>query len=78
MIVAILRPNMVGTMGAIAAALVFAVVIGAINGIVVGKTGLPSFIVTLAMLFMVRGATIGSPGKSPDVPRLEAQGAPRF
>ena len=44
---------------AIAAALVFAVIIGVINGIVVDKTGLPSFIVTLAMLFMIRGATIG-------------------
>lgn len=44
---------------AILAALVFAIVVGVINGIVVVKTGLPSFIVTLAMLFMVRGATIG-------------------
>jgi simple sugar transport system permease protein len=44
---------------AILAALVFAVVIGVINGVVVVKTGLPSFIVTLATLFMIRGATIG-------------------
>lgn len=44
---------------AIAMALVAAVLIGIVNGIVVDKTGLPSFIVTLAMLFMVRGATIG-------------------
>src|SRR5690349_17305409 len=44
---------------AIGASLVFAVVVGIINGFVVVKTGLPSFIVTLAMLFMVRGATIG-------------------
>jgi simple sugar transport system permease protein len=44
---------------AIFAALIFAIVIGIINGIVVDKTGLPSFIVTLAMLFMIRGATIG-------------------
>jgi simple sugar transport system permease protein len=44
---------------AILAALVFSVAIGIINGIVVVKTGLPSFIVTLAMLFMIRGATIG-------------------
>lgn len=44
---------------AIGAALVLAVLIGFVNGIVVVKTGLPSFIVTLAMLFMVRGATIG-------------------
>ena len=44
---------------AILAALVFAVVIGVVNGVVVVKTGLPSFIVTLATLFMIRGATIG-------------------
>lgn len=44
---------------AIGAALVVAIVIGIVNGVVVVKTGLPSFIVTLAMLFMVRGATIG-------------------
>jgi simple sugar transport system permease protein len=44
---------------AIAAALVFSILIGFINGIVVVKTGLPSFIVTLATLFMIRGATIG-------------------
>ncbi len=44
---------------AIAVALVFAILIGVINGLVVVLTDLPSFIVTLAMLFMVRGATIG-------------------
>ncbi|MCC6674983.1 MAG: ABC transporter permease [Thermomicrobiales bacterium] len=44
---------------AILAALVFAIFIGVMNGLVVEKTSLPSFIVTLAMLFMVRGATIG-------------------
>jgi simple sugar transport system permease protein len=44
---------------AILAALVAAIVIGLVNGIVVEKTGLPSFIVTLATLFMIRGATIG-------------------
>ncbi len=44
---------------AIGAALVFSVLVGIINGIVVVKTGLPSFIVTLATLFMIRGATIG-------------------
>src|SRR5690349_10160030 len=43
----------------IVAALVVAIVIGVLNGVVVEKTGLPSFIVTLATLFMVRGATIG-------------------
>jgi simple sugar transport system permease protein len=60
MIVAILSANYGWNYWyAIAAALVVAILIGVINGIVVVKTGLPSFIVTLAMLFMVRGATIG-------------------
>lgn len=36
--------------------LAFALVIGAINGIVVVRTGLPSFIVTLGSLYMLRGA----------------------
>jgi simple sugar transport system permease protein len=44
---------------AIAISLVFALAIGCINGIIVYTTGLPSFIVTLAMLFIIRGATIG-------------------
>jgi len=39
--------------------LLFAIVVGMANGILVLKTGLPSFIVTLAMLFMIRGATTG-------------------
>ena len=36
-----------------------ALVVGFLNGYVVVKTGLPSFIVTLASLFILRGATIG-------------------
>jgi simple sugar transport system permease protein len=36
-----------------------ALVIGFLNGYLVVKTGLPSFIVTLASLFALRGATIG-------------------
>jgi len=36
-----------------------ALVIGFLNGYLVVKTGLPSFIVTLATLFALRGATIG-------------------
>ena len=44
---------------AMAASLFFALVVGFINGIVVLRTGLPSFIVTLASLFLLRGATIG-------------------
>lgn len=44
---------------AIVAALAFAAAVGLLNGIVVTRTGLPSFIVTLGTLFMVRGLTIG-------------------
>ena len=40
-------------------ALVFALLIGFINGVVVVRTGLPSFIVTLASLFIIRGITVG-------------------
>ncbi len=35
-----------------------AVIVGYFNGLLVVKTGLPSFIVTLAMLFILRGATL--------------------
>jgi simple sugar transport system permease protein len=34
------------------------IAIGALNGIIVVRTGLPSFIVTLAFLFILRGFTI--------------------
>jgi simple sugar transport system permease protein len=44
---------------AIAVSLVFALIVGALNGIVVLWTGLPSFIVTLASLYILRGLTIG-------------------
>lgn len=44
---------------AIVASLLVAILIGFANGLLVVRTGLPSFIVTLGMLFMVRGATIG-------------------
>ncbi|MFN8457223.1 MAG: ABC transporter permease [Anaerolineae bacterium] len=40
-------------------ALVLALIIGFFNGYMVIKTKLPSFIITLGSLFMVRGATIG-------------------
>jgi simple sugar transport system permease protein len=43
----------------IAAAFGVAIVVGLINGYVVVRTGLPSFIVTLAQLFILRGVTIG-------------------
>ena len=36
----------------------FAIVIGNINGILLIKTGLPSFIVTLAAMFILRGLTL--------------------
>lgn len=44
---------------AIAVAILFALGIGYINGYVVQRTGLPSFIVTLGSLFILRGLTIG-------------------
>jgi simple sugar transport system permease protein len=44
---------------AILASLVVALIVGAINGVLVVRTRLPSFIVTLGSLFMVRGVTIG-------------------
>src|SRR5205814_702151 len=43
---------------AIPVALAFALVVGFVNGYMVLKTGLPSFIVTLGTLYIVRGATI--------------------
>jgi simple sugar transport system permease protein len=43
----------------IGAAIVFAALVGLFNGYVVVRTGLPSFIVTLGMLFALSGATIG-------------------
>lgn len=45
---------------AIAATLLFCVLIGLANGLLVVRTGLPSFIVTLGSLFILRGATIGT------------------
>jgi simple sugar transport system permease protein len=44
---------------AIAGTLVFAAIIGLVNGVVVVKTNLPSFIVTLGTFFVLRGASIG-------------------
>ncbi|MHC8508677.1 MAG: ABC transporter permease [Rhodospirillales bacterium] len=43
---------------AIPATLVFAAMIGACNGMIVIRTGLPSFIVTLALLFVLRGLSL--------------------
>lgn len=44
---------------AIGVALLFSLVVGAINGILVVRTKLPSFIITLGSLFIIRGMTIG-------------------
>ena len=43
---------------AIPATLVFAAIVGSINGQIVIRTGLPSFIVTLAFLFIFRGLSL--------------------
>ena len=44
---------------AIIGTLVFATIVGLINGFVVVRTGLPSFIVTLATFFVLRGLSVG-------------------
>jgi simple sugar transport system permease protein len=44
---------------AIVGTVVFATIIGLINGIVVVRTKLPSFIVTLATFFVLRGVSVG-------------------
>ena len=44
---------------AILVAFVFAILVGWINGVLVNRTGLPSFIVTLAFLFILRGLALG-------------------
>lgn len=44
---------------AMGAALVFAALVGFLNGWIIVKTRLPSFIVTLATLFILRGANVG-------------------
>ena len=45
---------------AVVLAFVLALAVGAVNGYLVVKTRLPSFIVTLGMLFILRGLTIGT------------------
>ncbi|MEM8569834.1 MAG: ABC transporter permease [Pseudomonadota bacterium] len=62
MIIAILSVTMSWPVwAAILAAFVLATAIGALNGFIVIRTGLPSFIVTLAFLFILRGFTIYLP-----------------
>ncbi len=45
---------------AMVVALAFALIIGFLNGYLVQRTGLPSFIVTLGTLYIVRGGTIAT------------------
>lgn len=45
---------------AMALAVAFALLIGLFNGYLVLRTGLPSFIITLGTLYIIRGATIGT------------------
>jgi simple sugar transport system permease protein len=44
---------------ALSISLVFALFVGFLNGLLVVRTKLPSFIITLASLFIIRGATLG-------------------
>jgi simple sugar transport system permease protein len=44
---------------AIAVAVAFSLIVGFLNGILVVKTGLPSFIITLGTFFILKGVTIG-------------------
>src|SRR5207237_8240258 len=44
---------------AIAVVLVFGLLVGLLNGLLVTKTGLPSFIVTLATFFSLQGLNLG-------------------
>lgn len=44
---------------AMAVSLVFCIIVGWINGWLVVRTGLPSFIITLATMFVLRGANVG-------------------
>ena len=60
---------------AIPATFAIAAALGAVNGTIVLKTGLPSFIVTLAFLFILRGASlvglkIATGGSTADKPSL--------
>src|SRR3954465_14497666 len=42
-----------------ALALVFALLVGFVNGYLVMKTGIPSFLITLGMFFILQGANLG-------------------
>ncbi|MFC7704580.1 ABC transporter permease [Plastorhodobacter daqingensis] len=59
MVFAVLVVNMdLPLIAAIPLTMVFAAIVGALNGMIVIRTGLPSFIVTLAFLFILRGASL--------------------
>jgi simple sugar transport system permease protein len=45
---------------AMLASLIISLIVGFLNGYLVVRTGLPSFIITLGSLFIIRGATIGT------------------
>lgn len=49
-----------GLWPAVAAAFVLSLAVGLANGLLVVTTGIPSFLVTLATLFILRGATVGT------------------
>jgi len=61
----------------VAVALVFALVVGFLNGWIVMRTGIPSFLVTLGTFFMLRGLnlaitqTVTNQVASPDISRLQ-------
>ena len=60
---------------AVLMAFAVALTVGFINGVLVIKTGLPSFIVTLATLFLLRGLTIGVSRATSDSTNVSLNGA---
>jgi simple sugar transport system permease protein len=63
---------------AIVASLVVALLIGALNGILVMKTGLPSFIVTLGTFFVLRGVNLAETKALIGKVSLTIRGEPGF
>jgi simple sugar transport system permease protein len=53
----------------VAFALVFSLAIGAFNGWLLHRTGLPSFLVTLGSFFVLQGVNLAIPGSSPAASR---------
>lgn len=60
---------------AVVLAFAFALTVGLLNGILVITTGLPSFIVTLAALFLLRGLTVGVSRATTDSTNISLGGA---